>query len=234
MKKPIKSSQLLKDVSEELVVKYLRQHPDFFGHQQELLASMEITNFNDALVALAEQKVKKSQKDNQNLQDKMDELIVIAQGNDRLNQRIRHLVATLVEVEGLDEFCKALYDSLCNDFNTDVVIMRWFGASNAVLKQAEFVEYDAEVFHLFEELLETNEPICGELSAEQVTYLFPQHEVVSAVLIPLGNLQHQGILAMGSNEAERFQADMNTDFLKFLGELVSHLLRMWMRPSFIG
>ena len=58
------------------------------------------------------------------------------------NQRIRYLVATLVKMEGLDEFCKALYDGLCNDFNTDAVIMRWFNAFNAVLKQTEFVEYE--------------------------------------------------------------------------------------------
>jgi len=232
MKKSIKSLQSIKDLTEEAAVKYLRQHPDFFVHQQDLLASMNVSNFNEAVNSLAERKAALLEKDKQNLQCKLEELISIAQENDRLNQRIRQLIASLVEVEELDKFCQTLYASLCDDFNTDIAVMRWFGTLNSGLELAEFVEYDAQVFNLFEQLLETKTPICGKLSVEQLKYLFPQNEIASAVLIPLGNLQHQGILAMGSHDASRFQVDMNTDFLKFLGELVGHLLQMWMRPSF--
>jgi len=234
-KNPAKNSRsTTRELPEATIVKYLHQHPKFFTRHEELLPILDISNLNEASVSLAKRKVETLQKDNKQLQQKLEELIAIAQENEQLNQRIRRLIAALVEVDSLDEFFQTLYSTISSEFNTDEVVVRWFDASASFLERAEFVEYDAQVFTLFEEILNTNKPICGELTA-QIEYLFPQDKkIVTAVLIPLGSLKQQGVLAMGSHDASRFVADMNTDFLKYLGELVSHLLQMWMRPSFVN
>jgi hypothetical protein len=49
------------------------------------------------------------------------------------------------------------------------------------------------------------------------------------VLIPLGIPKPQGMLAIGSKEVSRFHADMGTDLLKYMGELISQLLSVWLR-----
>jgi len=228
-----KTSQQTEQISEQTVVEYLKQFPDFLRQHDELLAVMEIPSDSSKAVSLVERKLEVLREENQQLQAKWEGLVAIAEQNAQLNQRIQHLVATLTNVEGIEEFFQTLYSTLCNEFNTDTVVIRWFELPHSpiAVSRQEFVEYDAQVFTLFDSVLESHEPLCGQLSTEQLEFLFPDSQIASAVLIPLGSPKAQGLLVMGSHDAERFHADMGTDFLQFMGELVSHLLKLWLRFS---
>lgn len=165
---------------------------------------------------------------NQKLEQQLKQFIDIAQQNEKLNQRIQRLIVALTNVTGLDDFFKTLYNSFSKEFHTDKVVVRWFELPGPSLAHCpEFVEYDAEIFALFENLLESNKPLCGQCSIESMNYLFPDSEIGSAILIPLG--EAQGLLAMASYNPSRYHSDMGTDFLKYLGELISHLLKMWLQ-----
>jgi uncharacterized protein YigA (DUF484 family) len=204
---------------EDIIIDYLWRHPDFFNHHKDLLSIMTIPQDND--VATLRDK-------NQKLEQQIKEFIQIAQENDQLNQRIQRLIVALTDVSGLDEFFQTLYDKLSKEFNTDKITVRWFELPGPSLANyPEFVEYDAEIFALFEKLLESNQPLCGQCPIETMDYLFPDTDIGSAVLIPLGNAQ--GLLAMGSYNSSRFHSNMGIDFLQYLGELVSHLLKMWLQ-----
>lgn len=221
--------QRTEELPEEAIVDYLQRHPDFLVRHQDLLAELEHLQANET-VAPPEPNVAKLHKENQQLQQKLKLLVAVAQENEQLNQRIQSLVATLTSVTSIDEFFRILYSTLCDDFNTDTVLVRWFDPlSPTHVERPEFVEYDAQVFTLFDQLLDNNEPICGTISDEQAEYLFPNSPVSSTVLVPLGSPKPQGLLAMGSHDADRFHADMGTDFLKYLGQLVSFLLKTWLR-----
>ncbi len=172
--------------------------------------------------------IAKLREKNQKLEQQLKQLIEIAQQNDKLNQRIRRVIVALTNVTGLDNFFKTLYDSLSKEFHTDKVAVRWFELPGPSLAHCpEFVEYDAEIFALFENLLESNKPLCGQCSTESMNYLFPESEIGSAVLIPLG--EAQGLLAMASYNPSRYHSDMAVDFLQYLGQLISHLLKMWLQ-----
>ncbi len=204
---------------EDIIVDYLWQHPDFFNYHKDLLAIMTISQDSE-VAALHEE--------NQKLQQQLKQLIQIAKENDKLNQRIQRLIVALTAVTGLDEFFQTLYNNLSKEFNNDKVVLRWFELPGPSLANyPEFVEYDAEIFALFENFLESNQPICGQCPTKTMDYLFPNSEIGSAALIPLG--QAQGLLAMGSYDPLRYHSDMATDFLQYLGELVSHLLKMWLQ-----
>ncbi|OQW95185.1 MAG: hypothetical protein BWK79_03335 [Beggiatoa sp. IS2] len=230
------SSELVKS-PEQIVVEYLQKHPDFFTQNPTVLATMEIPHERGAAVSLVERQLtvlreenQQLQQDNQQLHYQLEELIAIAKENEQLNRRIQRLIVALVAATDAESFFNYLYDTLHNEFHTDAVILRLFVVPNAMLMgRQEFVEYDAQVFALFEKLLSTSKPICGQLSAAQTDYLFSQEsEIASAVLIPLGAPKPQGILAMGSRDSERFHGDMGTDLLKYMGELISHLLKPWL------
>jgi uncharacterized protein YigA (DUF484 family) len=204
---------------EDIIVDYLWRHPDFFNHHKDLLSIMTISQDSD-IAALRDE--------NQRLQQQLTELIQIAKENDKLNRRIQRLIVALTDVAGIDEFFQTLYNNLSKEFNTDKVVVRWFELPGPSLANCpEFVEYDAEIYALFENLLESNQPLCGQCPIETLDYLFPDSEIGSAVLIPLG--QAQGLLAMGSYNPSRFHSDMGIDFLQYLGELVSQLLKMWLQ-----
>ncbi|WP_069472523.1 DUF484 family protein [Candidatus Marithrix sp. Canyon 246] len=178
---------------------------------------------------LSSQEVAVLRQDNEKLKSQLNELITIAQENEELNQRIQRLITALTNTESLDEFFNILYSTLNNELNTDAVVIRWFDVLGSNFKHKEFVEYDAQIFSLFDEILENKQAICGQLKPEQLAYLFPKIKVASAVLIPLGVDKPLGLLAMASHDRKRFHSEMSTDFLIYLGNIISNLLRMWTR-----
>jgi uncharacterized protein YigA (DUF484 family) len=119
---------------------------------------------------------------------------------------------------------------LQQEFDTDAVVVRLFLVPPPFLTgRPEFVEYDVHTFALFEQVLEKQETQCGRLTKAQAEYLVPQGNMMSAVLMPLGSPKPHGLLAIGSQEVSRFHAGMSTDLLRYMGELVSHLLNLWLR-----
>jgi hypothetical protein len=225
--------RFIDEVSEKAVLDYLRRHLDFFTHHEELLAKMTIPSSHPSrgtVVSLAERQLTVLREENRQLQHQLETLITVAKKNEQLNQRIQRIIASLASASGPDEFFDTLYESLKQEFDTDAVVLRLFLVPNPFLAgRPEFIEYDAQVFALFEKVLEQNETLCGRLSTTQAEFLFPNHQIVSAVLIPLGVPKPQGLLAIGSEEVSRFHAGMGTDLLRYMGELVSHLLKLWLR-----
>jgi len=225
------SLKIFENLPESAVVDYLRQHPDVFTRHEELLAKMEILpSPKGPAISLVERQLTVLREENRQLQHKFESLIAIAQKNEQLNQRIQRIVAALASASSPEEFFNTLYDCIQHEFNTDALVVRLFFSPNASFAgRPEFVEYDAQVFALFETVLEQNQTLCGRLTSEQTTYLFSNDQINSAVLIPLGVPKPQGILGLGSQEVSRFHAGMSTDLLRYMGELVSHLLKWWLR-----
>ncbi len=215
-------------ISEEDVESYLYQHPKFFNNHADLLAVMEIPRKRDDAVSLIERQLIVLRGENQRFQYQLNELVTIAKQNESLNYRIQNIILTIAQASSLEEFFDTLYETLQTEFKTDAITVRLF----EVIEQydrVEFVEYDAQVFNLFESILSNHRTICGQLNAAQKTYLFADQGITSAVLIPLGTPKARGILALGSVEVSRFHAGMSTDLLKYMGELIGQLLQLWLR-----
>jgi uncharacterized protein YigA (DUF484 family) len=221
-----------KELSAEAVANYLQSHPEFFLQHEELLAKLEIPHANGNTISLVERKLVVLREENQHLRQQLKELIANAQHNQQLNQRIQSLIVALSETIDLDEFFHKLYNQLNHKFKNDAVVILWFELAGTIARP-EFVEYDAQIFALFETILEKHQPLCGKLTQEQLEYLFPNKykKIASAILIPLGTPKPRGLLAMGSYDEKRFHPDMGTELLQYLGDLISHLLNMWIRHS---
>jgi len=73
---------------------------------------------------------------------------------------------------------------------------------------------------VFAEFLKRAEPLCGRLQQDKLDILFGNRvdEVASAVLLPI---QGVGMLAVGSQDANRFHPGMGTVFLKLIAEAVA-------------
>ncbi|MCV6639624.1 DUF484 family protein [Candidatus Albibeggiatoa sp. nov. NOAA] len=215
-------------ITEEDVESYLYQHPKFFNNHADLLAAMEIPHERGDAVSLVERQLSVLREENQRLQSQFGELVNIAKENEGLNQRIQGILLNLAQANSLEELFDNLYETLHAEFKTDAITVRLFEVSENHERE-EFVEYDAQVFHLFESILSGSHTVCGQLEAAQKDYLFAEQDITSAVLIPLGAPKARGILAMGSQEISRFHSGMSTDLLKYMGELIGQLLQLWLR-----
>ncbi len=216
-------------LSEADVVEYLKGHPEFLVRHESLLARMTIPHERGKAVSLVERQLSVLRDENQQLQRQLNNLIEIAKRNQELNQRIQTLVTRLVGAETFEQCLETLYQGLAEEFHNDAVSLRLFGGPPIAGfgERPEFVEYDAQVFNLFEEVLDRGRPLCGRPGQARAEYLFPERKVESAVLIPVGLPKPCGILALGSADVARYSPSMGTELLEYLGNILSELIKIW-------
>jgi uncharacterized protein YigA (DUF484 family) len=136
--------------------------------------------------------------------------------------RVHTLTLALMRATSLPETLNAVVAALTEDFNTDLVRLVLFRADGE-LPVAEWllVELDGPAaMPAFAEFLKRGEPLCGRLQQDKLDALFGARvgEVASAVLLPVDGV---GMLAVASQDPNRFHPGMGTVFLKLIAEAVA-------------
>jgi len=72
-------------------------------------------------------------------------------------------------------------------------------------------------------MLEHKNTVCGKATKEQKDFLFGDiaDSIKSVAIIPLVAGANLGLIGLGSNDINRFNPSMGTDFLAQIGELIS-------------
>jgi uncharacterized protein YigA (DUF484 family) len=159
---------------------------------------------------------------NRELNRRLHELIEIAHENQLLMVRVHTLTLALMRASTLPETLNAVVAALTEDFNTNLVRIVLFRADGD-LPAAEWLIVEPEgarAMPVFSEFLKRAEPLCGRLQQDKLDSLFGTRvgEVASAVLLPVDGV---GMLAVGSEDANRFHPGMGTVFLKLIAEAVA-------------
>ena len=218
---------------EAAVVEFLQGCPDFFERNGALLAKLRLPHLRNegATVSLVERQVEVLRERNQALERKLKELVDVARGNDALADRIHRLSQRLIRARDLAATIAAIETSLREDFDAMQAVLVLLGpeaAAQAELAPA-FVRastHDSPDMRMFEALLQTGKPRCGQVRDSQRDFLFGAGTVAigSVALAPLGPKGSIGMLAFGSSDAERFHPGMHTDFLSRIADLVAFAL----------
>jgi len=226
-------------LDEATVAQYLREHPDFFAQHGALLAELRLPHQSGSAISLVERQIAVLREQNQRYQHQLQELIHIARDNDRLNEHLQSLTLRFMENEDINEVLVLLNLALCNDFSADAVTLFLMMDEDQLPLQREGME-PLELICLgrgadisgFEQILTGGEPCCGHFDDDQRDALFGANAniVASAVLLPLYSSQATGqkplgLLAIGSQQQDRYHAEMGTVFLKYLAEILSR--RLW-------
>ncbi len=217
----------LTEKQEQTIVKFLSSNPDFFDRNPELLNTLELSHNNGETVSLIERQVKSLRAELDEYKQRLEKLVEIAHDNERLNQRMHRLTLTLIDTVDFDETLNALQDKLHEDFGAEAVELHLFTHNEAEGN----ANADLDGYRSF---LDDGVPVCGVLEMAQLEYLFgPQAEDInSTALIPIRSEGVLGLLAIGSTSQERFCADMGTEYLSRLGEVISRTLEVVLEPGF--
>jgi uncharacterized protein len=209
-------------LSEEAVEAWLRAHPDFFERHLALLDVLKLPHASGGAVSLIERQIGWLRDKNRQLERKLLDLVQVARENERLSQRMHHLALGLMDADSLDAVLATTQEQLRTEFRADHVVVRLLGDPEDGL---HFLAESDPTLGPLEPLFETRRPLCGRLSDEQLSALFPTDDdpVQSAVAVPLmEGSRRLGVLALGSREETRFHPGMGTLFLGYLGEIISH------------
>jgi hypothetical protein len=217
------------------IEQYLSSHPDLFLQQPELLELLELNHSPEGTISLAQKQLQRLQEKNKQLNEQLRALLDNAHSNAGLQQRVHELCLRLLDAPDFGSLITALVKELKHEFSADDVSLRLF---YSVDKPQSLPEVDANVAQLhaddeklrsFDNLLNKQTPVCGRLTQAQKDMLFNAHadKIQSVACLPLGHEPCAGLLAIGSHDANRFHADMGTDYLSFLGEVFMRIVRQY-------
>jgi len=211
---------------------YLTEYPDFFKDHLPLLETMSVPHPSGAAVSLIERQLGLYRERNQLLENRLQDLISAARENEMLVSRLHHLALELMHSDCLDSAVATCQDILRGEFNADNVVLRLIGEGESS-EGLHFIPPNDKSLKHFETLFEKRSPVCGRLRPKQQLFLFGERGTIikSAVLIPLYEVRNIGVLALGSEDENRFHPGMGTLFIGYLGELVSRTLSRYLNDA---
>ncbi|MCZ6805028.1 MAG: DUF484 family protein [Proteobacteria bacterium] len=219
------------NITENTISEYLKDNPDFFNKHPAILAELKIPHDRGVAVSLVEKQVAVLREQNQQTRKRLHELIEIARQNEELAQRMHQLSLTLMDADDPKDIFNTLYENLKKNFHADRAIVRLFANPSFVDSFAtdEFAGRDTIEQSLFKSIIEKRMPLSGRMKRQQQVFLFADDgdDIASSVMVPLHGAGWGGILAIGSFDAERFQAGMGVELLANLGEILSFILKPW-------
>jgi hypothetical protein len=221
------------DLTLEQIEQYLEAHPALFLEQPHLLESLNLNSSPEGTISLAQRQTQRLQEKNQQLNEQLHALIDNAHSNAALEKRVHNLCLSVMDAVDLADLINLIQTELKQEFAADDVALRLFyqGQHKLDLPQVAAnvsqLHADDKKLRIFDNLFTKQEPVCGRLTKAQKGLLFDERaEAINSVAcLPLGHQPCAGLLAIGSVDANRFHADMATDYLSFLGEVVMRVIR---------
>ena len=219
-------------LSDEDVARFLKGDEEFFLRHPDLLAGLQLPHESgNGAVSLVERQLSVLRDKNRSLEVKLKELISAARSNHDLSGKVHALALKLIRAEGTTTVIEVVEQALREEFGaSDAVVVLFHNPSDIVqvddtrfLRRVDRQDAGIKPFATF---IEQGRPRCGRARDAQLEFLFPDHSlgIGSMALIPLGHKAEIGMMAIGSQDAERFHPGMSTDFLERIGDLVSYAL----------
>ncbi|HEX5489499.1 MAG TPA: DUF484 family protein [Rhodanobacteraceae bacterium] len=201
------------------VAEYLRQHPRILENFPDVAAELVIPREDGPAASLAAYQLETLRARNHELNQRLAELVAIATDNEQLMVRVHTLTVGLLRDDNLADTCRSFVGALNEDFHTDLVRLVLF-RDGAGLPRADWliaVPQGAAALPVFADFLARGEPACGRLAQQKLDRLFGAEatKVQSAALLRIGS---QGMLAIGSEDPNRFHPGIGTIFLKLIAQ----------------
>jgi uncharacterized protein YigA (DUF484 family) len=203
----------------EEVVAYLKEHPEFFEQYSELLAEIFIPHpHGGRAIPISERQILTLREKNRQIEGKLREVIQYGEENDAISEKVHRIAVALLAAPELRGVLNAVYLNLREDFAVPHVALRlWRGGNRA--DQPEFRPV-ADAAREFAEGLAN--PYCGGHAMGDTVDWFGEAgaHLRSFSYLPLRDGGTFGLLALASEDPQRFYPEMGTLYLKRLGDLI--------------
>ena len=201
------------------IAEFLRQNPNFLENFPDVAAELVLPRENGSAASLAAYQLETLRARNHELNERLAELVSIAGDNEQLMVRVHTLTVGLLRDNNLADTCKSFVGALNEDFHTSLVRLMLF-RDDTGLPHADWlpcVPKGAKALPEFADFLARGEPACGRLAQAKLDRLFGPEaaKVHSAALLKIGEA---GMLAIGSDDANRFHPGIGTLFLKLIAQ----------------
>lgn len=214
----------------EEVATYLQQNPQFFEEHADLMSRMVIPHpHGGRTISITERQMLTLRDKNKLLESKMVELIQFGEENDTISEKMHRLGVAMIAAATFQSVVHTLNFHLRDDFAIPHVALRLWDKPQEVDELPEFTDVSEEL-QVFAETL--TQPYCGSTAGFETSSWFGEASlhVRSQALIAMRNGGGtMGMIALGSEDAQRFYSGMGTLYLERLGEMASAALARVLR-----
>lgn len=210
-------------LDDELVADYLLRHPEFFLQQDELLAELRIPHARGSSISLVERQLAILRERSLDMHQRLSKLVDVARDNDRLFELTRQLTLDLLDADSLAGLVAALEDGLRERFQVPVTGLLIFTEYQLdVVRAVSLTQARQKIPALLNQQL-----VSGALREHELTFLFGEEaarQVKSAAVVSFGSPVLQGVLALGSPDAQKYSHAIGTLFLSFVAQVLERVL----------
>jgi len=214
----------------EEVAQYLQSNPQFFEEHAELVSHMVIPHpHGGRTISITERQMLSLRDKNKLLEGKLSELLQFGEENDGISEKMHRLGVAMVAAATFQSVLHTLNFHLRDDFSIPHVALRLWDRPENAEELPEFTEVSEEL-QVFAETL--SQPYCGSTSGFETSSWFGEvsKHIRSQALIAMRNGGGTiGMIALGSEDGQRFFAGMGTLYLERLGEMASAALARVLR-----
>jgi uncharacterized protein len=227
------SKQKLKDTSPttdiDEVLAYLKSNPNTVSQHPQILEYIQLSDNQDpGIASLIEKQAAVLREKLAKMYRQADDLIVSARENESIHDRVFDLAIEVMRETSLDNLLSNLYNCLQDRFAVDFVSLK---VPLDLKVNSGLAEFNSD-YRKDERFILALERI-GKLSARcdqrfpepLLTFLFEDaaKNIGSAALLPLelslGDKDIVGLLALGANSPDRFNANLGTHHLERIGDI---------------
>lgn len=218
-------------ITEEDIAQFLTNTPGFFERHAEVLASVHITSPHGArAVSLQERQAELLREKIKGLEQRVMEMVRNSSDNATIANKVHQWTGALLQVKDPFDLPQAVVDGLRGLFDVPQAAVRVWDVAGPYI-DADFTQGASDDARAFASSLTM--PFCGpNLGFEPAGWLAqePGEPAQSLALLPLrsGAIDSAtpafGLLVLGSQDPQRFDATMGTEFLSRMAELASAAL----------
>ena len=216
----------LPPITEDDIANYLVNTPDFFDRHAGVLASVQLSSpHGQRAVSLQERQAGLLRDKIKGLELKAAEMIRHGQENSTIADRLQRWTLELLRTTQARDLPGVLVGGVVKQFLVPQAAIKVWDVADAYADMGctQGVSEDVKAF-----AASLVRPYCGgNPGLEAAGWLDEPQAVASLALIPLrdGGVQSTfGLLVLGSPDAQRFGADMGTEFLERMGDLAGAAL----------
>lgn len=202
------------------VARYLQDNPKFFEDYAELLAHLYIPHpHGGRTISITERQILTLREKCRALEGKLGELIHFGEDNDAISAKVHRLSVALLSAPDFEQTAQALDFHLREDFAVPHVAVRLWDVP--AQDRIEFREVSEQTRISAAGLVY---PFCGPAGSHESVQWFgedAQHVRSLAIVALRREGATIGMLALGSEDPERFYPDMGTIYLVRIGELAA-------------
>lgn len=212
-------------MTDQDVIDYLTQNPDFFSRNPGLIDQIQVPS-EQGVISLSHHAMAQLRAQLQKARDENERMITSARSNAWIFERTRGLVLALLQCEDLDAVSAALEEHLQRAFELETVCLVLADdvehvEDRGIIRRLPHSEFNSDDV---QQLVMSPDGRVGRFSDGLNERLFgEERQVGSAAAVAVGK-PTVGALALGSANQHHFEGGMDTLFLATIAEALGLLL----------